>query len=258
MEKEKKKLLLVTISVGIFLVMAIAAAIYVVAPKKTAVNSITAANHENRTSITVPAPSSNQPSFNDVDSSEQGNTGSTPASPVDPVEMVRTSGDVPGLKAPPEGTARQGTDFYISGNGQTVINVPKPSTAAVPNAVSTEKAAPTPVPKSPPEAPKPSTIAAPKTTAPTAKSTPQPRVYDDYWVQTGAFSTVTKAQGVKENLATKGITSIIENRDVDGKTMFRVRVGPYTSKNEADYWLSLIRSIGGFEDSQIRQTQSRR
>jgi DedD protein len=58
-------------------------------------------------------------------------------------------------------------------------------------------------------------------------------------------------------LAAKGITSLIENRDVEGKTFFRVRVGPYTSQNEADYWRELIKSIGGFEESQVWRSASK-
>jgi DedD protein len=69
---------------------------------------------------------------------------------------------------------------------------------------------------------------------------------------------VANAEGVREALASKGIASIIDNRVIDGRPLFRVRVGPYTSMNEANYWLSLIRSIDGFEDSQVRQTQSLR
>jgi DedD protein len=82
-------------------------------------------------------------------------------------------------------------------------------------------------------------------------------VYDTYWVQTGSFSTQNKAEGVKEVLASKGITSIVENRDVNGTLFYRVRVGPYTSSNEADYWLSLIKTINGFEDSQVWKSQAR-
>jgi DedD protein len=106
--------------------------------------------------------------------------------------------------------------------------------------------------------PKPATTAVPAATAQTqAKpASVQTKVYNDYWVQTGAFSTIARAEGVKNTLSSKGITSIIENREVEGKTIFRVRVGPYTSQNEANYWLSLVKSINGFEDSQIRQTQS--
>jgi DedD protein len=82
-------------------------------------------------------------------------------------------------------------------------------------------------------------------------------VYDAYWVQTGAFSTQNKAEGVKDALASKGITSIVENRDVDGKLFYRVRIGPYTSPNEANYWLALIKTINGFEESQVWKSQVR-
>ena len=265
---EKKKLLLVTISVGIFLVIAIGAAILVFAPKDPAVVSKTTANQANQAA--VPSPSPNPASLSAVDTGT-GNNENSRLSPVDAVELVRNSQEVPGLKSPPEGAIRQGSDFYVhgaqagSGNNGTVISVPKPSTAAVPDTPPVGRAVSEPASKpSPATAPKAVAQAAPKpaTTALSSPAASKPavttKVYDDYWVQTGAFSTVAKAEGVKETLSSKGITSIIENRDVNGQTMFRVRVGPYTSKSEADYWLSLIKSIGGFEDSQIRQTQSRR
>jgi DedD protein len=178
---------------------------------------------------------------------------------VDAVDLVRKPGEVPGLQAPPEGSIRQG-DYYINGNAQgskdgTIITVVRPSSAAVPDTPPSSRASspakPAPAASKPPVPP-----AAPRPAQ--AKPAVQTKTYNDYWVQTGAFSTVAKAEGVKESLAAKGITSIIENRDVDGKTFFRVRVGPYTSPNEANYWLSLIKTINGFEDSQVRQTQSRR
>ena len=92
----------------------------------------------------------------------------------------------------------------------------------------------------------------------TQPSAAQTRTNDDFWVQTGAFSTIASAEGVKETLASKGITSIIENGNIDGRTLFRVRVGPYVSRNEANYWLALIKSIDGFEDSQVRTTENLR
>ncbi|MDR1286019.1 MAG: SPOR domain-containing protein [Treponema sp.] len=67
-----------------------------------------------------------------------------------------------------------------------------------------------------------------------------------------------RAEGAREILASKGITSIIENRVVDGKTWYRVRVGPYTSENEANYWLSLVKTIDGFTESQVRLTGAQR
>ena len=100
----------------------------------------------------------------------------------------------------------------------------------------------------------------PVQTTPVALSQPaaQTKVNNDFWVQTGAFSTIASAEGVKQTLASKGITSIIENGNIDGRTLFRVRVGPYTTRNEANYWLALIKSMDGFEDSQVRTTESLR
>jgi len=297
---EKKKLLLVAISVGIFLALTIGAAILVFSPKDASAvsNAVSRPAQTGNTGNTAPSSPVSGSSLNQ-DLNPQ-------PSSLDPVDLVRQPNNVPGLNQAPEGTARQGQDFYINGNNggtgritDTSISVPKPTRAAVPDAPTAGKAAPTtaekaasttPVVKSTPAttaqtAPKPASTATPaavtapaSTTAPAAKATPaavaapattaaqtqakpastQTKVYNDYWVQTGAFSTVARAENVKNTLSSKGITSIIENREVDGKTVFRVRVGPYTSQNEANYWLSLIKSINGFEDSQVRQSQSLR
>ena len=240
---EKKKLLLVAISVGVFLVITIGAAL-VFAPKKSAADAGSPVSKSIPTGRITVLP---LPSY----SSE-----STPA--VDAVELVRKPGEVPGLQPNPEESGRQ--DFYVSGSsqssgGETVISVPRPSAAAVPESAPTSRAAPASRPvtvsSSKPAAKSPATAKPAAVTKPAA----QTKTLDDFWVQTGAFSTLAKAEGIKDTLASKGITSLIENRDVNGNTLFRVRVGPYTSQNEADYWLSLIKSINGFEDSQIRQTR---
>jgi len=264
---EKKKLLSVAISVGVFLTLTIGAAILFFAPKdaSTASMAVTKSTGAVDTGITVPAPLSPSGPSVSQDSAPQ-------PSSLDPVELVNAT---PGLRQVPEGTVRQGEDFYINGNNagtgkttQTVISVPKPSTAAVPDTPPAGKAASTPSTPSSPStpaqtAPKPAAAAVvPAATATTQTQTKpastQTKVYNDYWVQTGAFSTIARAETVKSTLSARGIISIIENREVDGKTVFRVRVGPYTSQNEANYWLSLIKSINGFEDSQVRQTQSLR
>jgi DedD protein len=69
---------------------------------------------------------------------------------------------------------------------------------------------------------------------------------------------MVRAEDAKELLASKGFVSIIENREIDGRTWYRVRLGPYTSENEANYWLALVKSIDGFSDSQVRQTTRQR
>jgi DedD protein len=281
---EKKKLLLVAISVWVFLALTIGAALLVFAPKDASTASMAAARPVAvDTGITVPSPSS---ASSPVSGSSASQDSTPQSSSLDPVELVRQSSDVPGLRQAPEGTGRQGEDFYINGNNggtgrstETVITVTKPSTAAVPDAppagtvasaTKVEKATPTTTAQAAPK-PVPATVT-PAVTTPAAKAAPvatsaqtqakpastQTKVYNDYWVQTGAFSTMARAEVVKNTLSSKGITSIIENREVEGMSVFRVRVGPYTSQNEANYWLSLIKSINGFEDSQVRQSQSLR
>jgi DedD protein len=86
-------------------------------------------------------------------------------------------------------------------------------------------------------------------------SRPKARLQQDYWIQTGAFSALVRAEDAKEILASKGLAPIIDDREVDGQTWYRVRVGPYTSENEANYWLALVRAIDGFDQSQVRSSQ---
>jgi DedD protein len=245
---EKKKLLLVAVSVGVFLVIVMGAAILVLSPKGGTAAAAIERPIPPGLSFANPQPGSAQPA------------------PVD--DMTRNSGEVQGLEVPPAGfTANQENVFYFLGDNpdqivqetggedknKVVIAVPKPAAAAVPDL--------------PPVRPRPA--AAPVRTAPAPAASPAPRTVpaaavkpkaearNDFWVQTGSFSTLVRAGGVKETLASKGIASIIENREVEGRTVYRVRIGPYTSRNEADYWLSLIKTIQGFEESQIWQSQSR-
>ncbi|MDR1374836.1 MAG: SPOR domain-containing protein [Treponema sp.] len=245
---EKKKLLLVAVSVGVFLVIVMGAAILVLSPK-----SGTAA-----AAIERPIPPG--VSFS-----------GTQSGPADAAGMDRDSGAVQGLETPPSAfTANQENVFYFLGDNpdqivqqtgdeerdRVVIAVPKPAAAAVPNAPPVQPK-PAAAPVRP--APAPAAAPAPRTAVPAAvPARPRTETRDDFWVQTGSFSTLVRADGVRETLSTKGIASIIENREVEGKTFYRVRIGPYTSRNEANYWLSLIKTIQGFEESQIWQSQSRR
>ncbi|MDR2028601.1 MAG: SPOR domain-containing protein [Treponema sp.] len=261
---EKKKLLLVAVSVGVFLVIVIGASILIFTPRNTLPGPAEA-------SIVKPPVPAETPAARALENQAQ-----EPVS-VDAADMVKNAEDLQGLQTPPAATAIQENVFYIYGENpnqavtvertgdsgaQLVIEVPKPSTAAVPD-VPAAPLKPASVVAAVPARRETAPPAAASRTPPAGAAKPAPapaqtKLYDDYWVQTGSFSTKARADGVKETLASKGIGSVIENREVEGKTFYRVRVGPYTSKNEADYWLSLIRSINGFEDSQVWKSQSRR
>jgi DedD protein len=139
-----------------------------------------------------------------------------------------------------------------AGSTTTVINIPKPAAAAVPDqpakAPAKPAAQPAPVKKTP-ETP---------AVKPAASVAPPKKTYNDFWVQAGSYSARDRADKVKQILDDKGIAAIIMNQEINGQTYYRVRVGPYTSRNEADYWLVMIKSIEGFEGSQVWESQSKR
>jgi DedD protein len=260
---EKKKLLLVAVSVGVFLVIIISATILIIS-SKPAETGVTSARPIQAGSAGIPqaAPQAVR----------------TQPATVDAADMVRNAGDIQGIQSPPPATAIQENNFYINGENpedsytlektgdgsstRVVINVPKPSTAAVPDTAAGNKntAAGVSAPAGGSSGRKSAAAvkpAPPKSGGKTAAAAVKPvssSKGSSYWVQTGAFSAKVRAENAKEILASKGITSIIENREVEGKTWYRVRVGPYTSENEANYWLSLVKSIDGFAGSQVRLT----
>jgi len=225
MEKEQKKLLLVAVSVGVFLLVTITAAVAILAPK---------ANNQETASTAQPYSSGR-------------------------LQPATVGNDTQPVSAAQETTTEtSGSAVDTKDNDRLTINIPKPTTAAVPDnqeALPTERSVATvtpaakPVAAAKPAAPKPTT---PKALA--AKPAAPAKKTSDYWVQIGAFAAKVRAEDTKELLASKGITSIIENREIDGKTWYRVRVGPYTSENEAKYWLALVKTIDGFGESQVRQT----
>ena len=246
---EKKKLLIVAVSVGVVLLIIIGIPLLMIAPRQN-VESVSANVERDWVTAVEPGVHRLQPAVG-----EDAVTQASFADRVQPVENVFT---------PPADTS------------QITLSVPIPQTAAVPHApvapaqrpaaARPQAAAPaakstppvqsTPVVKSEPAA-KPAP--APKETVktPAAKpAAPAAKTHDNFWVQTGAFSTVARAESVKESLASKGFASVIDNRDIAGKTWYRVRVGPYTSETEANYWLALVKSIDGFGESQIRLTQA--
>ncbi|MDR0375095.1 MAG: SPOR domain-containing protein [Treponema sp.] len=77
----------------------------------------------------------------------------------------------------------------------------------------------------------------------------------NYWIQTGSFATKPHAENAQKALKEKGVSSMIVDAVVKGNNVYRVRTGPYTTLNEANYWLKLIKVIDmdGLEESWIDQ-----
>ncbi len=95
------------------------------------------------------------------------------------------------------------------------------------------------------------TAPAPSTPAAAARPKPAPVPAQLYWIQTASYARRSSAEAMVEALASRGITSRIQIKDVDGGTYFRVRIGPYTVKSEAEKFLAWVKGVDGLEQSYI-------
>jgi DedD protein len=241
MDKEMKKLLLVAVSVGFFLLVTITAAIIILTPKTTETqfsSPVTTTGRVQMTQMneTPPANINQQPSI--IDSQ-----GISPNSNISP-DIVDGDG-MKTISMPSTIITKDSNTALQTGNKETEIPVvatvkrQEPAPTVKPQATSAQRTTTTPA-------------ARPAATA--AKPAVSAKVTNDFWVQTGAFSAQIRAEDARDVLSDKGITSIIENREINGKIWYRVRLGPYTSEKEANHWLEIVKLIDGFSGSQVRQT----
>lgn len=85
-----------------------------------------------------------------------------------------------------------------------------------------------------------------KTTAKTASAAPA-KVADRWWVQAASFSAKKNADDARATLEANKISSeVFTWKDSKGKLFYRVRIGPYTTKSEAEYWQARIKYIDQF------------
>lgn len=102
------------------------------------------------------------------------------------------------------------------------------------------------------EAPKttPKKETAPAKATETKAATQAPKAVTRYWVQVAAYTNKKTAENAREVLTSNKITSdIFTYQDAKNRLFYRVRVGPYTTKSEAEYWQAKIAKIDDFKDS---------
>lgn len=84
-----------------------------------------------------------------------------------------------------------------------------------------------------------------------ASPPPAPAATSDLYVQAGAFGTEANASKLLGQLRTKGVDNAFVREDqLEGKTLYRVRVGPIPSVNEFDKVLKRLRMLG-FPDARL-------
>ena len=136
---------------------------------------------------------------------------------------------------------------------------PAAPTPSVAPAVSVAPAAAPAVPSAPVRTSESAPRPAPAPAAPVASAAPAPRIttVKEYWIQTNSFSTVARAEEERRIITSKGFPAIIQTRIIGDDTFYRVRVGAYSSRAEAEKFLLWIKN-SGFESSQIFEVTARR
>jgi cell division protein FtsN len=66
----------------------------------------------------------------------------------------------------------------------------------------------------------------------------------EYWLQTGAYKVQEEAQRQKAMLAMQGLEALISEREVEGATLWRVRVGPFVGQSEVTQMRARLQNAG--------------
>jgi cell division protein FtsN len=82
------------------------------------------------------------------------------------------------------------------------------------------------------------------TATPTPSNSPASGDPFDYFVQAGAFRTPEDAEAQRAKLAIMGWEAKVTEREQSGRTVFRVRIGPYGKKDDADRTKDKLDSAG--------------
>ena len=93
----------------------------------------------------------------------------------------------------------------------------------------------------------------PMVSKPVEKVAPQ----DQYWVQAASFTSKQNAEIAQQSLIKEKIPAeVFPYTSKKDLIYYRVRVGPYTTKSEAEYWNTLIKTFEIFENTESYVTNS--
>ena len=141
-------------------------------------------------------------------------------------------------------------DYYVGASSAKKDSKPAPQNQVQPQPVK--------VAKTEPAKEKPVLKPVTKSTSKTV-STTQENLVTQYWVQVASYSNKKGAESARSVLDSNKIPADVFTY-VDNKEnmFFRVRVGPYTTKSEAEYWRSKINNINEFAkaESYVTSTKS--
>jgi DedD protein len=245
MSAENKKLLWIGIAVSAFVLALAVAGVFLFAPRKGSAQAPATINSTAAPKVADPQDYLSVPP-------ELGQSATTPdagATQAGQGDVIIVYGDKPEDLAPPTAadTAALASSATAAGQAGT-------GSAAAPVAAT----APAPAAAKPATSAKPATTgtatttaAKPKASSSSATAAPPKPSAEQYWIQVASFTKRGNADDLKESLSKKGMAASIMVKDIDGKSWYRVRIGPYATKAEAEGWLAKIRGIAGCEEAGI-------
>lgn len=163
------------------------------------------------------------------------------------IDLNKIGGNASALAESNKGGASK-TDDAVIKNAENAKNTAEKETSLA-IAKTTVKTAPV-VKKAAVEKTTPAKASAPakKTAAPSASPAQNSTTW---WVQAASFTSLKYADNARETLGNNKINAdVFTYRDAFGKVFYRVRVGPYLTKNEAEYWKGRIGQIESFASAQ--------
>lgn len=78
----------------------------------------------------------------------------------------------------------------------------------------------------------------------------------EYWIQAGSFQSRSGAEEANRILGEKGFSARLTTKDVDGTSYYRVRLGPYANREEAEKFLAWVKELDPFGTSYISQVRA--
>lgn len=141
----------------------------------------------------------------------------------------------------------QGPDIRVSPDKQDS----KAAVASSASAAQTQTKAP--VKAVPPQSAKPQVVAAQKPPVHKAQTQNQEVLGKQFWIQIISSPNRDRVEQVMDQLADLGFKGRISSRTVEGTDFYRLRYGPYVSKDEAAKFLTWVQQIKGFEASYISE-----
>ncbi len=87
------------------------------------------------------------------------------------------------------------------------------------------------------------------------KTAPEPQPVkvkvEEFWIQAGAYTNRDRLQTAQGRLSEQGLGTRVTTKTVNNTSYYRLRIGPYEKKAEAEKFLAWVQDLEGFADSYI-------